>query len=122
MKPEDFIATDHPLRPSVRVRINEALKRLHGLFGVIYADTGRASISPGTRGLRECTLPVEITRRSCNSAAADYMRKPLEQRVSRRDGTFSTACQAMIRPKTRNTHVRALIAMEYFRPLGCFAR
>ncbi len=45
VKLEDFVPADHPLRP-IRLLVNEALKRLNGLFGVIYADTGRASIAP----------------------------------------------------------------------------
>lgn len=36
---------DHPLRP-LRLLVNQALKRLNGLFGTIYADSGRASIAP----------------------------------------------------------------------------
>ncbi|MGF6782264.1 transposase [Paraburkholderia sp. GAS334] len=42
---EDFVPTDHPLR-AVRLLVNDAFKRLNGLFSVIYADTGRASIAP----------------------------------------------------------------------------
>jgi transposase len=41
---EDFVPADHPLRP-IRTPINEALGRLNGLFNLIYADTGRASIA-----------------------------------------------------------------------------
>jgi transposase len=44
-KLEDFVPSDHPLRP-IRVLVNEALVRLNGLFNEIYADTGRASIPP----------------------------------------------------------------------------
>jgi transposase len=44
-KLEDFVPADHPLRP-MRELVNEALKRLNGLFNLIYADTGRASIAP----------------------------------------------------------------------------
>src|SRR3954452_19983525 len=44
-KLEDFVPADHPLRP-LRELVNEALKRLNGLFNLIYADTGRASIAP----------------------------------------------------------------------------
>ncbi|CAE6847835.1 hypothetical protein R69746_07214 [Paraburkholderia aspalathi] len=42
---EDLVPADHPLRP-IRLLVNDALKRLNGLFSVIYADTGRASIAP----------------------------------------------------------------------------
>lgn len=42
---EDFVPADHPLRP-VRLLINQAPKRLNGLFSVIYADSGHASIAP----------------------------------------------------------------------------
>ena len=41
---EDFVPLDHPLR-ALRDLINEALKNLDGLFGSIYADAGRESIS-----------------------------------------------------------------------------
>jgi transposase len=44
-KLENFVPADHPLRP-IRELVNEALKRLNGLFNLIYADTGRASIAP----------------------------------------------------------------------------
>ncbi|MFY7751912.1 MAG: IS5 family transposase [Exiguobacterium acetylicum] len=42
---EDFVPAEHPLRP-IRLLVNEALTRLNGLFNLIYADTGRASIAP----------------------------------------------------------------------------
>lgn len=45
VKLEDFVPADHPLRP-IRLLVNDALKRLNGLFSVIYADTGRPSIAP----------------------------------------------------------------------------
>ena len=44
-KLEDFVPTDHPLRP-IRLLVNDALRKLGGLFNLIYADTGRASIAP----------------------------------------------------------------------------
>ena len=44
-KLEDFVPVDHPLRP-IRLLVNEALGRLNGLFNLIYADSGRASIAP----------------------------------------------------------------------------
>ena len=44
-KLEDFVPADHPLRP-IRLLVNEALGRLNGLFNLIYADSGRASIAP----------------------------------------------------------------------------
>ena len=44
-KLEDFVPAEHPLR-ELRVLVNAALKRLHGLFNTIYADTGHASIAP----------------------------------------------------------------------------
>jgi transposase len=55
-KLEDFVPADHPLRP-IRVLVNDALARLNGLFNLIYADTGRASIAPEklTRA-----LPVQV--------------------------------------------------------------
>ncbi|MGF6980087.1 transposase [Paraburkholderia sp. JPY465] len=45
VKLEDFVPAGHPLRP-IRLLVNQALKRLNGLFSVIYADSGRASIAP----------------------------------------------------------------------------
>lgn len=45
VKLEDFVPADHPLRP-LRLLVNQALKRLNGLFSTIYADSGRASIAP----------------------------------------------------------------------------
>ena len=36
VKLEDFVPADHPLRP-IRLLVNDALKRLNGLFSVIYA-------------------------------------------------------------------------------------
>ena len=44
-KLEDFVPSDHPLRP-IQVLVNEALARMNGLFNEIYADTGRESIAP----------------------------------------------------------------------------
>ncbi len=37
-----FVPADHPLRP-VRLLVNEALKRLNGLFSVIYAEAAERS-------------------------------------------------------------------------------
>jgi transposase len=42
---EDYAPKDHPLRP-MRELVNQALKRLNGLFNLIHADTGRTSIAP----------------------------------------------------------------------------
>ena len=42
---EDFVPADHPLR-SIAVVVNKALRGFNGLFNEIYADTGRASITP----------------------------------------------------------------------------
>jgi hypothetical protein len=57
-KLEDFVPADHPLRP-IRLLVNEALGRLNGLFNLIYADSGRASIAP-EKLLRE---PHRVSRR-----------------------------------------------------------
>ncbi len=62
VKLEEFVPTDHPLRP-VRLLVNEALKRLNGLFSVIYADSGRASIAP-EKLLRALLLQVFYSVRS----------------------------------------------------------
>ncbi len=51
---EDFVPADHPLRP-LRLLVNQALKRLNGLFSTIYADGGRASIAPEKLLRRCCT-------------------------------------------------------------------
>jgi transposase len=61
-KLEDFIPADHPLRP-MRELVNEALKRLNGLFNLIYADTGRASIAP-EKLMRALLLQVFYSVRS----------------------------------------------------------
>lgn len=62
VKLEDFVPTDHPLRP-LRLLVNQALKRLNGLFSTIYADSGRASIAP-EKLLRALLLQVFYSVRS----------------------------------------------------------
>ncbi|WP_216090324.1 IS5-like element ISButh6 family transposase [Burkholderia sola] len=62
VKLEDFVPADHPLRP-LRLLVNQALKRLNGLFGTIYADSGRASIAP-EKLLRALLLQVFYSVRS----------------------------------------------------------
>lgn len=62
VKLEDFVPADHPLRP-LRLLVNQALKRLNGLFGTIYADSGRASIAP-EKLLRALLLQVLYSVRS----------------------------------------------------------
>ncbi|WP_199730085.1 IS5 family transposase [Paraburkholderia sp. BL17N1] len=62
VKLEDFVPADHPLRP-IRLLVNDALKRLNGLFSVIYADTGRASIAP-EKLMRALLLQVFYSVRS----------------------------------------------------------
>lgn len=61
-KLEDFVPADHPLRP-LRELVNEALQRLNGLFNLIYADTGRASIAP-EKLMRALLLQVFYSVRS----------------------------------------------------------
>jgi len=61
-KLEDFVPADHPLRPT-RDLVNQALIRLSGLFGTIYADTGRASIAP-EKLLRAMLIQVFFSVRS----------------------------------------------------------
>lgn len=61
-KLEDFVPADHPLR-AIRSLVNEALGRLNGLFNVIYADTGRASIAP-EKLLRAMLIQVFFSVRS----------------------------------------------------------
>lgn len=62
VKLEDFVPADHPLRP-LRLLVNQALKRLNGLLGTIYADSGRASIAP-EKLLRALLLQVLYSVRS----------------------------------------------------------
>lgn len=62
VKLEDFVPADHPLRP-IRQLVNEALKQLNGLFSVIYADSGRASIAQ-EKLLRALLLQVLYSVRS----------------------------------------------------------
>lgn len=61
-KLEDFVPSDHPLRP-IQVLVNEALARLNGLFNEIYADTGRESIAP-EKLMRALLLQVFYSVRS----------------------------------------------------------
>ena len=61
-KLEDFVPSDHPLRP-IRMLVNEALCRLNGLFNTIYTDTGRASIAP-EKLLRAMLVQVFFSGRS----------------------------------------------------------
>lgn len=61
-KLEDFVPAEHPLRP-IRRLVNEALSRLNGVFNVIYADTGRASIAP-EKLLRAMLIQVFFSVRS----------------------------------------------------------
>lgn len=61
-KLEDFVPADHPLRP-IRLLVNDALKKLNGLFNLIYADTGRASIAP-EKLMRSLLLQVFYSVRS----------------------------------------------------------
>jgi len=59
---EDFVPADHPLR-AIRDLVNQALGRLNGLFNLIYADTGRASIAP-EKLLRAMLIQVFFSVRS----------------------------------------------------------
>ncbi len=59
---EDFVPAAHPLR-AIRGVVNEALDRLNGLFNVMYADTGRASIAP-EKLLRAMLIQVFFSVRS----------------------------------------------------------
>lgn len=61
-KLDDFVPTDHPLRP-IGALVNEALAKLNDLFNEIYSDRGRASIAP-EKLLRALLLQVtEVVRR-----------------------------------------------------------
>jgi transposase len=59
---EDFVPADHPLR-AIQGMVNEALKRLNGLFNEMYADHGRASIAP-EKLIRALLLQVLYSVRS----------------------------------------------------------
>jgi transposase len=61
-KLEDFVPSDHPLRP-IRTLVDQSLKRLDGLFNTIYADSGRASIAP-EKLIRALLLQVFYSVRS----------------------------------------------------------
>jgi len=61
-KLEDFVPADHPLRP-IRPIVNEALGQLNGLFNLIYAAAGRASIAP-EKLLRAMLIQVFFSVRS----------------------------------------------------------
>jgi len=50
VKLEDFVPADHPLRP-IRLLVNQALKRLNGLFSIIYADSGSMAYAEGQTDL-----------------------------------------------------------------------
>jgi transposase len=59
---EQFVPGDHPLR-TLRPLMDEALKKLNGLFEAMYADGGRESIAP-ERLLRAQLLQVLYSIRS----------------------------------------------------------
>ena len=61
-KLEDFVPADHPLR-AIHSLVNQALGRLNGLFNLVYADTGRASIAP-EKLLRAMLIQVFFSVRS----------------------------------------------------------
>lgn len=61
-KLEDFVPSDHPLRP-IRLLVNEALNQLNGLFNEIYASHGRPSIPP-EKLMRALLLQVFYSVRS----------------------------------------------------------
>jgi transposase len=61
-KLEDFVPSDHPLRP-IRILVNEALVQLNGLFNDLYADHGRPSIPP-EKLMRALLLQVFYSVRS----------------------------------------------------------
>jgi transposase len=44
-KLDDFVPDDHPLR-AIRGLTDQALRRMSGVFSMLYADTGRHSIAP----------------------------------------------------------------------------
>jgi transposase len=61
-KLNDFVPTDHPLRP-IGALVNEALAKLNDLFNEIYSDRGRASIAP-EKLMRALLLQVFYSIRS----------------------------------------------------------
>jgi hypothetical protein len=71
VKLEDFVQADHPLRP-VRLLVNQALKRLNGLFSIIDADTGRPTRTG--KSLRDLTVGrfCGATLRNCGAARSRF--------------------------------------------------
>jgi len=61
-KLDDVVPSDHPLR-SIQVLVDEALRKLSGLFNETYADTGRSSIAP-EKLMRALLLQVFYSVRS----------------------------------------------------------
>lgn len=79
VKLEDFVPADHPLR-AIRLLVNDALKDLNGLFGTIYADSGRASMRA------HC---------ACSTACLAIMpRRSVRTRLTTRTTLFRTAERA----------------------------
>ncbi|RKT10391.1 hypothetical protein B0G69_7774 [Paraburkholderia sp. RAU2J] len=104
VKLEDFDLADHPLRP-VRLLVNDASKRLNGLFNVIYADTDRASIAP-EKLLRPLLLQVfysvrsermlmEQMRYTCCSAGSSDWRSRTTRGTTRCSRRNATGCWSM---------------------------
>jgi hypothetical protein len=66
VKLEDFVPADHLLR-SIRLLINEALKRFNESFSVTYADSGRAAIAPRSCFVRCCCrCPTRCAASACH--------------------------------------------------------
>ena len=59
---EDRLPCNHPLRP-VRIMVDQALAGLDGVFGAMYATTGRPSIPP-KQLLRALLLQIFYSIRS----------------------------------------------------------
>ncbi|MGF6483053.1 transposase [Paraburkholderia sp. JPY419] len=92
VKLDDFVPADHPLRP-IRLLVNDALKRLNGLFSVIYAGSGRASIAP-EKLLRALLLQVLLGAQRAHADGADALQPavPLVRRTGDRAPCGTTRC------------------------------
>ncbi len=99
VKLDDFVPADHPLRP-IRLLVNDALKRLKGLFSVIYADTGRPSIAP-EKLLRALLFEVLLGAQRAHADGADALQPavPLVRRTGDQAPCGTTRCSRRSRDR-----------------------
>jgi hypothetical protein len=72
VKLEDFVFADHPLRP-IRLLVNEALKRLNGLFNTTYADSGLGLDCPGETAARAAAAGVLLGAQRAHADGTDAL-------------------------------------------------